>query len=302
MNTIHLSLSYRSGIVNRFDRLGRVLRVVVSLLCLMVTLTACGQKTFARQPDIIWILAEDISNELSCYGEPGVKTPNIDQLAAEGTRYNRAYVTAPGCSTSRSAIITGVYGTRIDASDHRRIGDVVAPTFPQALRKEGYYNAIGFGYRGKTDFNFKPAEKVFDGGDWKDAQPGQPIFAQTTLFGTHRLDAKEKQWNAVRDQSAHPVNPDEVVLPPYFPDVPEVRHDWVVYLDQIEKMDGQVGDIIQRLKDEGRYDDAMIIFMGDNGRCHLRAKNWSSFKEGLSVVWMQPLYGISIDVIDVSDI
>ena len=233
-------------------------------------------------PDIIWILAEDISNELSCYGEPGLQTPHIDALAKAGTRYERAYCTGPACSISRSAMMSGVYQTRIDAHDHRRVGSFTLPAITQYLRNAGYFNAKGCGYSGKTDLNFKPSETLFDDGDWRSASEDQPFFAQITLACTHRQDTKEKKWNEIRAKSADPVKREDVRLPPYYPDTEVVRSDWAVYLDQIEHMDTQVGEIIARLKQEDRYDDALIIFCGDNGRCHLRGKNWL-YEPGLKV-------------------
>ncbi len=234
------------------------------------------------RPDIVWILAEDISNELSCYGEAGVFTPHIDQLARDGTRYERAYCTGPACSVSRSSMMSGLYQTRIDAHDHRRIGSATVATFPEALRAAGYFNALGAGYSDKTDLNFTPASQMFDGADWSEAREGQPTFTQITLYGTHRLDAAGRDWQDVRDTSPNPVDTATVEIPPYFPDIQEVRQDWVVYLDQIQKMDRQVGEIVSRLKAEGRYHDALIIFSGDNGRCHLRGKNWL-YEPGLKV-------------------
>lgn len=248
----------------------------------ILILTTSLSGAWARQPDVVWILAEDISNELACYGEPGVRTPHLDRLAAAGVRYTRAYCTAPACSTSRSAMMSGVYQTRIDAHDHRRVGHVTFPAFTAALRRAGYFSAAGCGYSAKTDLNFHPAEKLFDGKDWNQARSGQPFFAQITLPATHRSDVAGKHWRSVRDGSAHPVDLDEIRLPPYFPDVSEVRMDWALYLDQLEKVDGQVGEILERLKKEGRYDGALIIFCGDNGRCHLRAKNWL-YEPGLKV-------------------
>ena len=242
-----------------------------------------GEPTTRKtQPDIIWILSEDISNELACYGEPGLQTPNIDALAADGVRYERAYCTGPACSVSRSAMMSGVYQTRIDAHDHRRVGSLTFPAITQCLRDAGYFTATGCGYSGKTDLNFKPTAKLFDGNDWKLAKIGQPSFAQITLACTHRQDTNERKWNAVRDASSDPVPLEDVRLPPYFPDTRVIRHDWAVYLDQIELMDSQVGEIVARLKQEGRYNTAMIIFCGDNGRCHLRGKNWL-YEPGLKV-------------------
>ena len=70
-------------------------------------------------PNILWFVVEDMSAHFSCYGEKAVETPHVDRLAREGTRFTRAYTTAPVCSPSRSAMITGCYQTRIGAQHHR---------------------------------------------------------------------------------------------------------------------------------------------------------------------------------------
>ena len=69
----------------------------------------------AERPNILWITIEDWSPDLSCYGTKGVKTPNVDQLAAEGIRYQWAFTTSPFCSTSRSAMMTGFHQNYIQA-------------------------------------------------------------------------------------------------------------------------------------------------------------------------------------------
>src|SRR5215217_4874835 len=72
-----------------------------------------------ERPNILWLVAEDFGPHLGCYGTRQVWTPNLDRLAAEGVRYTRAYTTAPVCSPSRSAFMTGMYQTTIDAHNHR---------------------------------------------------------------------------------------------------------------------------------------------------------------------------------------
>ena len=253
---------------------------IATILCIPV-LSSASANDAARRPDIVWILAEDISIELACYGEPGLQTPNIDALAASGVRYERAYCTGPACSVSRSSMMSGVYQTRIDAHDHRRVGNSTFPAMTQFLRKAGYYSAAGCGYSAKTDLNFTPAEKLFDGKNWNSSEQ-RPVFAQVTLPASHRKDVAGKKWAAIRRQSSDPVDPRAVRLPPYFPDTKIARQDWAQYLDQIEFVDSQVGDIVARLRQEGRYKNATIIFCGDNGRCHLRGKNWL-YEPGLKV-------------------
>lgn len=72
-----------------------------------------------ERPNFLWIIAEDLSPDLGCYGNPIVRTPNIDKLAREGARYMNAFATAPVCSASRSAIMTGMYQTTIGVHQHR---------------------------------------------------------------------------------------------------------------------------------------------------------------------------------------
>lgn len=226
------------------------------------------------KPNIVWIMAEDISTELACYGHPAVKTPILDSLALQGTRYTQAFCTAPSCTPSRNAMMTGIYQTRTDTQDQRRRG-VALPEgmkpITHLLRDAGYYTALGCGYSDKTDLNFK-AEPLFDGKDWSERKKGQPFFAQITLPISHRQG--KEGWSRVRKASKFPVKLDEVELPPYFPDHPVCKQDWAEYLDSIEEVDSQVGAILARLKTDGIEDNTVVIFIGDNGRCHLRGKCW----------------------------
>lgn len=226
-----------------------------------------------ERPNIIWIMAEDISTELSCYGHPAVQTPNLDSLARQGRRYTNAFCTAPSCTPSRNAMMTGVYQTRTDTQDQRRRGvklpEGMKPII-HLLRSAGYYTALGCGYSDKTDLNFE-AEPLFDGKDWRYCEEGQAFFAQITLPVTHR---QKEGWEAVRKESRNPVDISEVELPPYFPEHPVCRRDWAYYLDAIQKMDRQVGEILGRLEEEGIAENTVVIFNGDNGRCHLRGKCW----------------------------
>ena len=252
-----------------------IVQQFLRLLVAVVSVTAFAERAPGedKRPNIVWIMAEDISTELACYGHPAVKTPNLDGLALQGSRYTQAFCTAPSCTPSRNAMMTGVYQTRTDTQDQRRRG-VILPKgikpITHLLREAGYYTALGCGYSAKTDLNFK-AEPLFDGKDWRSRQQGQPFFAQITLSITHR---QKNGWGPVREQSQHPVDPQDVELPPYFPDHSVCREDWAMYLDSIEKMDAQVGWILQRLEREGIADNTVVIFIGDNGRCHLRGKCW----------------------------
>ncbi|MBA3442294.1 MAG: sulfatase [Pyrinomonadaceae bacterium] len=235
------------------------------------------------RPNILWILGDDLGRQLGCYGTPLVRTPNIDRLAREGARYTNAFTTAPVCSPSRSALITGMYQTTIGAHDHRshQNDGYTLPSNVKLLtdhfRKAGYFTANvttpapGLKVAGKTDFNFS-APKPFDGTDWNQSAPGQPFYAQVNFFEPHRTSGGYSQ-QPVRNQK-HTVDPAKVRLPPYFPDHPVVREDWADYLNAIQILDAKVGAVLDRLEREGLTDNTVVMFFSDNGQCHIRGKVW----------------------------
>jgi len=119
----------------------------------------------------------------------------------------------------------------------------------------------------KTDFNFK-VEKPFDGDDFDELKAHQPFFAEIQLFEPHR-----GSWGPAKTLEYH-VDPAKVELPPYYPDDPTVRKDWAGYLDTVDYLDTKVAIILKRLADQGLSDNTVIFFFGDNGRCHVRDKQW----------------------------
>lgn len=86
-------------------------------LILSVSSVIVAQDT--GRPNIILIMAEDIGNDLACYGTEGVKTPILDQLAGSGIRYTRFYTNSPICSPSRTALMLGMYQTSSNGHNHR---------------------------------------------------------------------------------------------------------------------------------------------------------------------------------------
>ncbi len=236
------------------------------------TLDARGE----QRPNILWIMAEDICPDLSCYGTKGVDTPNLDQLATGGARYTRAFTTAPVCSASRSAMLTGFHQNYIGANQHRTAKKDKKPLpygiqpIPNLLEDAGYFTCL---MDRKTDHNFTTTRPLFMGRDWKERKPGQPFFAQVTFHGTHRT------WQ--RDPE-RPIDGKDVEIPPYYPDHPMVRRDFANGLEQIQLMDRKVGQLLRRLESEGLKDHTLVFFIGDHGRCHIRAKQFL-YDEGLHI-------------------
>lgn len=245
---------------------------------------ACTEE---RKPmNIVWIIADDLSPDLGCYGYSPVHSPNIDRLASEGARFTNAFVTAPVCSPSRSAFITGMYQTSIGAHNHRSHRDdgymLPAPVKPitDYFREAGYYtvndNKTELGGRNKTDYNYNFPEgyKVFDGTDWKDRDEGRLFYAQVNIFEPHRGRPPDI-WSFTEElPEGERVDPADVKLPSYYPDDPVVREDWAGYLDAIALLDKKVGRTLDAIDEQGLRDNTVVVFFGDHGRPMPRDKQF----------------------------
>lgn len=249
-------------------------------------------------PNIVWIIPDDMSVNFSCYGETTIQTPHVDKLAAEGVRFTNAFVTAPVCSPSRSAFITGMYQTSIGAHHHRsgrgtlkiQLPEGVQP-IPKYFKDAGYYTSIGIWppdstRRQRTDYNFEWDKSIYDGHDWAGRREGQPFFAQIhtpggKLRGAHPADW-EKVSKAAEDKLGTRTPMEVVELPPYYPEDPNILKDWQAYLESVRLTDAMVGEVIERLEEEGVRDNTLILFMTDHGISHARGKQFL-YDEGLQV-------------------
>ena len=256
------------------------------------------------QPNVLWIIAEDMGPELSCNQVPELKTPVLDGLARRGLRYSHAFSVTAVCSTSRSSFMTGMYAMTIGAHNHRshRDGNTPLPAGVELItdrfRAAGYHTAnlkkltpdrqLGRFYRGtgKTDWNFSyPTDRApFDLDSWDQLKENQPFLAQLNFSETHR----GRSWNQAHRQIPHPARPDHVKIPTYYPDHPVTRAVWAQYLNAVMAVDKKVGFVLDRLKQDGLDKNTVIVFMSDHGRAMPRAKQWpydSGLRIPLIIYW-----------------
>ncbi|MBM3834272.1 MAG: sulfatase [Verrucomicrobia bacterium] len=267
--------------------------VKLALLIGNITLFACTTFSAERRPNILWFVVDDMSANFSCYGEKTIQTPNVDRLAREGTRFSRAFITAPVCSPCRSALITGMYQTSIGAHHHRsgrgtekiHLPAGVEP-LPVLFKRAGYYTCIGGPLAqgtnfGKTDYNFEWDPKMYDANDWSKRAPGQPFFMQVQLHGGKNREGA--RWpEVVQRELGAATKPGDVTLPPYYPRDAVLLDDWARYLDAVRYTDKQAGQVLARLEKEGILDQTLVIFMTDHGISHARGKQFL-YNEGTHI-------------------
>ncbi len=286
--------------IARIAHLAHLALAALNTLSVLATATASATasadpaSTRPSRPHIVWIVVDDMSPHLSCYGETAITTPHIDRLAREGTRFSRAYVTAPVCSPCRSALITGFYQTTLGAHHHRsgrgtekiRLPDGVVPV-PARLREAGYFTCIGDGLApepgsarrlGKTDYNFDWDPAMYDGDDWAGRTSGQPFFMQVQLPGGKLRGGTDASAAALAARATRELgsatSPASVRLPPCYPSDPVLLRDWAAYLDSVRFTDAHVGRVLARLESENLLDDTLIVFLTDNGISHARGKQF----------------------------
>lgn len=236
----------------------------------------------AGRPNILWLTAEDHSAYwLGCYGNENARTPNLDKLAERGVRYTNFFANAPVCAVARTSLILGTYAPQLGLQHMRSVYDIPGKykTYSRLLQDAGYYVTN----RSKDDFNFPyDPEKVWSdvGGDahYKNRSAGAPFFTIFNTTTTHESSLFPSRYNRSRESGIIPdkprVDPADVRLPAYLPDLPEIRMDHAIYHDVISAMDREIGDHLAELEARGEADNTIIFFYSDHGGVIPRAKRF----------------------------
>jgi len=271
-----------------FDKI--LISMVIGQMAHMVAFSSlwAGEASEPQQPNIVWIISEDMGPDLGCWGV-SVRTPNIDRMAADGMRFTRVFGTASVCMPNRTAMITGVTQTTLGSTTMRPPKQFMRPLpgevrpLPALMRAYGYHTGNirdgKVGSWGKDDWNFQFEGKGWDTQSLSDLKPHQPFYAQFNFAMAHR---------PFKQDAAHPVDPKNVDLPPYYPDHPVARQSWSDYLESIQHLDRNVGHVMAWLEREGLADNTIVFFLSDHGEAFLRGKYFlydCSLNQPLIVRW-----------------
>ena len=252
----------------------------------MVALVSCQQSDTASsdseqsslpfQPNILWLVAEDLSPILPMYGDSTVTTLNLSRLAAEGIVFDQFFSPSGVCAPSRAAIATGMYPSRIGANNMRTLGppqympdglpsyECLPPAgtkmHAEYLREIGYYCTNN----AKQDYQFRPSLMAWDESSqqahWRNREPGQPFFSIFNFGVTH----ESRVWAKAEDSLWVDQNL-EAPIPPYLPDTEVSKQDIRRVYSNIAEMDAQIGVILDQLETDGLLDSTIIFWYGDHG-------------------------------------
>ncbi len=250
------------------------------ILLITVVLISCDNRTANLQPNILWITCEDLSPILGCYGDRVANTPNIDLFAQNAVRFTNAYASAPICTPARSSLITGVYASSMGTHHLRGVvpkSDKIK-CFTEFLRERGYYCTNNV----KEDYNFITPEEAWDessdSAHWRNRKPEQPFFSVFNFMVTHQSQTrygieKLNEINSTLDEKDR-INPDDVEIPPYYPDTPIVRNNIASLYTQVHIMDKKFQEIINQLEEDGLRENTIIFFYSDHGTGLPRGKGY----------------------------
>lgn len=241
-----------------------------------------GSQKYPERPNILWITCEDISPYLGSYGFEQAHTPNLDKLAKISIRYTNAYANAPVCAVARATILSGMYASSTGTHHMRsrvQLPEEI-PAYPKILRQEGYYctNNSKKDYNSNYENDHSLWDESSNKAHYKNRKEGQPFFAVFNNTVTHESQLSQERIQHYVDNKLIPfrprIHPEDINLPPYHPDLPEIREDWARLHDLITLMDKMTGDLLQDLKDEGLEENTIVFFYSDHGGQLSRSKRF----------------------------
>jgi N-sulfoglucosamine sulfohydrolase len=231
------------------------------------------------QPNLVVLISDDQSYpDAGCYGNQELHTPNIDSLAREGLRFDRAFAASPSCSPSRSAILTGMPPHETGTSRFASPMPAGQKTILDYLQSAGYFTAafkkVHQGEAFWKRWDFKGKNRPFEG-FFERRSKDRPFFLHVGFHDPHRPYLPGERYPVKNARAA-------VKVPAFLPDSPGVRKDLAHYYEAIERLDLRVGKVLRLLKEHGLVENTLVIFTSDQGMAFPGAKG-TLYDPGLHV-------------------
>lgn len=277
--------------------------VITCLLCtvLLVTLVACDRRDVKKEAisdrcesgvmNIVLYVSDDHSPDTGAYGNPVIRTPNLDAFAAEGVLFTHAYATTASCSASRSVILSGMHNHRTGQFGHEHdyshfISYDHVKSVSALLRKNGYRTARSGKFHVAPE-DVYPFDVVLPGSDTNPVELAEkaksfisggkkPFFLLVGTSDPHRGGGRAGELPYRPDRFGNipsgydGVEPDlyepqNVIVPQWLPDNDATRQELAQYYQSVSRLDLGFGRLMNILKESGVYDNTVIIYLSDHG-------------------------------------
>ncbi|GJM64353.1 heparan N-sulfatase [Persicobacter diffluens] len=255
-----------------------------------------------QSPNIVFIVSDDHgTDDLACYGNKSIHTPNLDGLAQEGVRFNRAYATSASCTASRSTLLSGIYNHANGLYGHMHHFHHFSAyehiqSLPVLLKELGDYETVRVGkYHLHPEHVFRFDSLLAGHGRnsvemsnhcisfLSERTADQPFLLYYCTEDPHRsgsikagtdfVDTFGNQKESRVGITPHIFQPEEVEIPPYLPDDPQTRAEMAEYYQAVARMDQGIGKLFHYLKSADLWENTIIVYLSDNGIAFPGAKS-----------------------------
>jgi arylsulfatase A-like enzyme len=248
--------------------------VIVRSAGVLVMLLASLASAAQDRPNILFAFADDWGwPHASVYGDPAVETPTFDRIARQGALFTHAFVDSPSCTPSRGAVLSGQHIWRLrEGANLWSTLDQSIPLYTDLLMEAGY--AVGHSRKGWGPGKLKPGNRQHNPAGPKVANFKQFLDQredeQPFCFWFGSKDPHRPYQNQLRRKMG--IDPADVDVPPYLPDVRATRHDMANYYAEVERFDKEVANLVAMLKQRGELDNTIVVITGDHGMPFPRCK------------------------------
>lgn len=285
----------------------------IPFIALFVALA--GSFIQASERNVIFIITDDESPTLGCYGDPIAKTPAIDAIAADGTVFLNAFATTASCSASRSVVMSGLHNHRNGQYGHQHsyhkfesYKSVVSLSLPRVMANAGYrtghigkyHVAPEQVYRYETYLKastLNAVQMAEASRDFISADSDKPFFLYFATSDPHRGGGKDENAASELKPDLFGNKPDrgshdgveevfyelaDVPIPHFLSDTQETREELAQYYQSVSRIDQGVGRLVEILKENDLYDKTLIVFTSDHGMAFAGGKT-TVYEGGLRV-------------------
>lgn len=219
---------------------------------------------------VLYVVDDQGTADAGCYGNPVIKTPGLDRLAAEGMRFTRAFCTTASCSASRSVILTGLYNHANGQYGHQHsyhhfITFANVQSLPVLLAGAGYRTARIGKYHVAPEEVYHFQRVLRGGSPEQKAENCKPFITENDRQPFFLYFCTNEPHRPFKREGSDRFDPEDVIVPPYLPDTPECRQELAKYYGSVQRADKGLLRLIEILKQTGHWDDTLVVYISDNG-------------------------------------